>query len=80
MKTCPKNLTGKGKSHQDSAPNVIELEIIGKEGSGTIVLKIAVIPYFVYFMMYLAMLQHLNVGNYACIAGIGDTACNFVTN
>ena len=80
MKTYPKNLTGKGKGHQVSVPNVIELEIIGKERSGTIVLKIAVTPHFVNFMMYLAMLQHLNVGNYACIAGIGDTACNFVAN
>ena len=80
MKTCPKNLTKKGKSHQDSAPNVIKIENIGKGRSGTIVLKIAVTPHFVNFMTYLAMLQHLNVGNYACIAGIEDTACNFVAN
>ena len=81
--TCPKNLTGKGRSHQDSAPNVIEIEHIGiivNMRRRAIVLKIAVTPHIVNFMAYLAMLQQLNVGNDACIAGTMDTACNFVAN
>ena len=78
MERCPKNLTKKGKSHQASAPDV---DLVGFPiWVGDIILEIAVTPHFVMFMTYLAMLQHLNVDDYALIAGIVDTPCNFVAN
>ena len=70
----------KGRSHQDSAPGVVEMDSVGNVRKGTVVLGIPVTPHIVNFMAYLAMLQQLNVGNDACIAGTMDTACNFVAN
>ena len=78
--TCPESLAGKGGGHQDSAPGVVEMDSVGNVRKGTVVLGIPVAPHIVNFMAYLAMLQQLNVGNDACIAGTMDTACNFVAN
>ena len=78
--TCLKELIKKGKNHQDFAPDAT-WRLSGMTNiSGGINLRIAATPHFVLFMTCSAMLQHLNVIDYALIAGIGDTPCNFVAS
>ena len=78
--TCLKDLIKKGKNHQDFAPDAT-WRLSGMTNiSGGINLRIAATPHFVLFMTCSAMLQHLNVIDYALIAGIGDTPCNFVAS
>ena len=73
-----------GKSHQDSAPNV-EKNTDDQEWKhlspiGDINPRIAATPHFVKNIRYSGIIQHLNVGYYAPIAGNMDTPCNSATN
>ena len=73
-------------SHQDSVINVdlfgsltlrITMNIIIKKDMN---LRIAATPHTVDIMIEQAILQQINVGYAAFIAGSGGTACDFVTN
>ena len=73
-------------SHQDSVINVdlfgsltltITINIIMKKDMN---LRTTATPHSVDIMIEQAILQQINVRDAALIAGIGGTACDFVTN